>query len=380
MNTSIITQNKDLKTPYYAYDIALLRQNLAVCKEAANRYNYHVHYAIKANHQPRILQEISGMGFGADCVSGGEVKQAFENGFAAENIVFAGVGKSDEEIEYALSIDISEFNVESFAELEVIAAIAKRMGKTAHVALRLNPNVSVNTHKYITTGLSENKFGINTEEVPAILKWVKEVPQITIVGLHFHIGSQITDLEGFKNLCIRTNEFNQWFLDHGFDLPKLNMGGGLGVHYQAPDEKALSDFDNYFEVFKRFLEPRNNQQVCFELGRSMVASCGSLISKVLYVKKGQEKQFLILDAGMTELLRPALYQAYHQIDNLSSTEGEEKYDVVGPVCETSDSFGKNVSLPISKRGDLIALRTAGAYGEVMASNYNLRSLNPPLFF
>ena len=198
MNTSIITQNKDLKTPYYAYDIALLRQNLAVCKEAAGRYNYHVHYAIKANHQPRILQEISGMGFGADCVSGGEVKQAFENGFAAENIVFAGVGKSDEEIEYALSIDISEFNVESFAELEVIADIAKRMGKTAHVALRLNPNVSVNTHKYITTGLSENKFGINTEEVPVILKWVKDVPQIKIVGLHFHIGSQITDLEGFK--------------------------------------------------------------------------------------------------------------------------------------------------------------------------------------
>lgn len=359
-------------TPLYVYDLELLRQTLQHASQEAARYNFQVHYALKANTNSPILDEMRQVGFGADCVSGNEVKCAIENGFAADHVVFAGVGKSDTEMNYALDQDIFCFNCESKHELEVLNELAAARGKTARIALRINPNVNANTHKYITTGLEENKFGINAWELPDVLALLKTLPNISLIGLHFHIGSQITDLSAFRNLCTRVNEFQDWFASQQVQLEHINVGGGLGVDYYTPDEQPIPDFAAYFGLFNQFLDLRHGQQVHFELGRALVAQCGTLVSRVLYIKKGVSTNFAILDAGMTELIRPALYQSYHKIENLSSQKPEDRYDVVGPICESSDCFGKAVLLPETNRGDLIAIRTAGAYGEVMASGYNLR--------
>jgi len=359
-------------TPFYVYDLNLLRETLQSAATEAAKYNYHVHYALKANANAPILAQMLNAGFGADCVSGNEVKRAIESGFKPENVVFAGVGKSDAEINYALDQDIFCFNCESKHELEILNELAEAKGKKARIALRINPNVNANTHKYITTGLEENKFGINAWELESVLELLQQLQSIELIGIHFHIGSQITDLTVFKNLCTRVNEFQEWFVAHNITLEHINVGGGLGVDYYNPDANLIPDFAAYFGLFSQFLEVRPGQQVHFELGRSLVAQCGTLISKVLYIKKGITTNFAILDAGMTELIRPALYQSYHQIENLTSDKPEEKYDVVGPICESSDCFRKAVTLPETNRGDLIAIRTAGAYGEVMASGYNLR--------
>lgn len=361
------------ETPFYFYDTALLQDTLDICKKEADRYGYHVHYALKANTSDYLLKIIRDKGLGADCVSGNEVRKAVETGFDKKDIVFAGVGKSDKEIRYALSQDIFSFNCEGLQELEVLNDLAGSMQTKARIALRINPNVSANTHHYITTGLEENKFGINPWEFDQVLSLLKRLPNVELTGLHFHIGSQINDLEAFKNLCIRVNEFSRWFEDRQYILPHLNVGGGLGVNYQHPHSEPIPDFASYFKVFSTFLEPKPHQKIHFELGRSLIAQCGVLISKVLFIKTGIQKNFCILDAGMTELIRPALYQAYHKIENLSSlSESKLKYDVVGPVCESSDCFGKAITLPETKRGDLIGIYTAGAYGEVMSSYYNLR--------
>lgn len=359
-------------TPFYVYNIDLLRQTLQSASAEAAKYNYHVHYALKANANAPILAEMLQAGFGADCVSGNEVKCAIENGFKPEHVVFAGVGKSDEEINYALEQDIFCFNCESSHELEVLNELAAAKGTKARIAVRINPNVNANTHKYITTGLEENKFGINAWELESVLDLLKTLENIELIGIHFHIGSQITDLNVFKNLCTRVNEFQEWFVARNITLQHINVGGGLGVDYYHPDTNLIPDFAAYFGLFNQFLELRPGQQVHFELGRALVAQCGTLISKVLYIKKGISTNFAILDAGMTELIRPALYQSYHKIENLTSNKQEERYDVVGPICESSDCFGKAVMLPETNRGDLVAIRTAGAYGEVMASGYNLR--------
>src|SRR5690606_21959395 len=324
-----------------------------------------------------LLDRIRDVGFGADCVSGYEVRKAIEIGFDPGKIVFAGVGKADKEITYALSNDIFAFNVESIQELEVIDAFAAALGKKPRVALRINPNVDAHTHQYITTGLDENKFGIAHWELTEAIETLRRCQHIELVGIHFHVGSQITDLNVFKSLCVKANELNNWFDERGFRLKVLNVGGGLGVDYYEPDARPIPDFQAYFSVFDEFLERKPGQEVHFELGRALVSQCGSLLSRVLYVKNGIKKNFAIIDAGMTELLRPALYQAYHRIENLTAntetTRGDAiHYDVVGPICESSDCFGKEVLLPQTNRGDLIAIRTAGAYGEVMASRYNLR--------
>jgi diaminopimelate decarboxylase len=373
-------QNIEKKqTPFYVYDMALLKKTLEAIKQHAPE-NYHIHYALKANSNPKILELIRSYGFGADCVSGNEVKRSVECGFKPEDIVFAGVGKSDTEINYALDQNIFCFNVESTAELSVINDLAGAKGKKASVALRINPNVDAHTHKYITTGLEENKFGINPYEFETVLSLIKTLDNIELIGLHFHIGSQITSLTPFKNLCLRVNEINQWFIEKGYLLPNINLGGGLGINYSEPDLEPVVDFKSYFEVFKQFLEIKPTQKVHFELGRAIVAQCGTLISKVLYIKNGINTNFAILDAGMTELIRPALYQAYHKIENISSnSEKQLKYDVVGPICESSDCFGKAVMLPETSRGNLIAIRSAGAYGEVMSSAYNLREQQEPLY-
>ncbi|MDX2174450.1 MAG: diaminopimelate decarboxylase [Bacteroidota bacterium] len=379
---------KTIETPFYYYDTALLQKTIDAIKKAAPSH-YHIHYALKANAHPEILKVIKVANFGADCVSGNEVKRAVECGFSTNEIVFAGVGKSDKEINYALENNIFCFNVESIHELQIINELAKAKNKTASVALRINPNVDAYTHKYITTGLEENKFGINPYEFDVVLTELKNLSNINLIGLHFHIGSQIQDLTPFKNLCLRVNEINKWFIQKGYVLPHINLGGGLGINYKEPDTQAIVDFESYFNVFKQFLELLPQQHIHFELGRCIVAQCGSLISQVLYIKNGINTNFAILDAGMTELIRPALYQAYHKIENISanilnaepveastsnlkSQSSNFKYDIVGPICESSDCFGKAVNLPETKRGDIIAIRSAGAYGEVMSSRYNLR--------
>lgn len=366
------------ETPVYYYDLSLLQQTLETAKRAADVHSFHVHYALKANFNERILKLIRDAGIGADCVSGNEVRKAIEIGFHPSDIVFAGVGKSDKEIRDALSHDIFAFNVESIQELKVINMLAAAQGVKARVALRINPNVDAQTHHYITTGLDENKFGIAHWQLGDAVETLNQSEHLELIGIHFHIGSQITDLNVFKSLCVKVNELNNWFDERGFRLRVLNVGGGLGVDYHEPDAHPIPDFSAYFSVFADFLERKPGQEVHFELGRALVSQCGSLISRVLYVKHGLKKNFLILDAGMTELMRPALYQAYHQIEKLDTGEGTghdaelQRYDVVGPICESSDCFGKEVLLPSCERGDLIAIRTAGAYGEVMASRYNLR--------
>lgn len=361
------------ETPFYYYDTTLLQATLDVIKKSVPG-NWHIHYALKANAHPALLQIIKDNGFGADCVSGNEVKRAVECGFKNNQIVFAGVGKSDKEINYALDQSIFCFNVESIQELQVLNGLAKHKNTKAKIALRINPNVDAHTHKYITTGLEENKFGINPHEFESVLNEIRISEHLEFTGLHFHIGSQITDLSVFKNLCLRVNEINKWFVQKGFVPQHINLGGGLGINYQQPDENAIVDFESYFKVFNQFLELLPQQQIHFELGRAIIAQCGSLISRVLYIKNGLNTNFAILDAGMTELMRPALYQAYHKIENISklTASTHKKYDVVGPICESSDCFGKAIQLPETMRGDLIAIRSAGAYGEVMSSRYNLR--------
>lgn len=371
---NLTRQLEGVETPFYYYDLDLLKRTLETVKAAAEKRNFHIHYAYKANYNERILHWINAYGFGADCVSGNEVKKAIEIGVHPDKIAFAGVGKTDKEIRYALQHKIFSFNVESPEELLVIGELAMQEQRAARIALRINPNVDAQTHHYITTGLDENKFGIMPGDLPECIAVAKANPYLELHGIHFHIGSQILEMNVFKSLCIKVNEWNRWFEEHGIYLRTLNVGGGLGVDYKQPDEFPLPDFDAYFSVFEQFLEKRPNQEVHFEIGRAIVAQCGTLISKALYIKKGIKKHFVILDAGMTELMRPALYQAYHAIENISAKTGAVQlhYDIVGPICESSDSFGKEVLLPEVHRGDLLAIRTAGAYGEVMSSRYNLR--------
>src|SRR6201994_961903 len=328
-NTNTIQRFKDLETPFYYYDLGLLRQTLEACKNASDKYGFHVHYAMKANFNPKVLETIRSYGFGADCVSGNEVTTAIESGFDKSQVVFAGVGKSDKEINTALDADIFCFNVESIQELFIINGLAKAKNKTAKVAIRINPNVDAHTHHFITTGLDENKFGINSWQLNDVAETLRKCANLQFVGIHFHIGSQITDMEVYKSLCIRINEMQDWFEDHGFQVKVLNTGGGLGVDYHHPDTNNIPDFEGYFKVFKDFLKVKPGQEVHFELGRAMVAQSASLISRVLYVKMGQKKNFLILDAGMTELIRPMLYQAYMKIENLSRKPevGSQKSDI-----------------------------------------------------
>ena len=370
-----IEKFKELQTPFYYYDADLLRETLKVLTaEAGKHKNFVVHYAVKANANPKVLNIIHNAGLGADCVSGGEINAALKAGFPASGIVYAGVGKSDREIELGLSKGIFCFNVESEAELEVIQEIAARMDKTAQVALRINPNIGAHTHANITTGLAENKFGIAMEDMERIIERAQEMSHIQLIGLHFHIGSQILDMGDFEALCNRINELQDQLERCHIQLPNINVGGGLGIDYQHPNRVSIPNFKAYFDTYAKRLKLRPGQKLHFELGRAVVAQCGSLITRTLYVKQGVAKQFAIVDAGMTELIRPALYQAYHKIENISSEEPVRPYDVVGPICESSDVFGKQIDLNATRRGDLIALRSAGAYGEIMASQYNCRPL------
>lgn len=363
-------------TPFYAYDMGVLQATLDAVRSAAHEEFFKVEYAIKANHNPLLLNVISAAGLGADCVSGGEILQALECGFAPNSITYAGVGKSDEEIRIGIEKGIGCFNVESFEEMEVIASIAAEMGKVAPVALRINPDIDAHTHSYITTGLAENKFGIAKELLDAAVDKALSCSSLHLKGLHFHIGSQVLDFKPYGILCERINALQDHLEARGVSLETINVGGGLGIDYDCPDEHPVPDFDAFFEELRTNIKLRPGQHLHCELGRSIVAQCGSLITRVLYVKEGIGKKFVIVDAGMTDLIRPALYGAHHVIQNISaSAEGtEESYDVVGPVCESSDVFAKDEKLPLTHRGDLLALRSAGAYGEAMASTYNCRKM------
>lgn len=370
-----IEKFKDITTPFYYYDTELLRKTLhEINYEAGKHQGFCVHYAVKANANPNILRTISMAGLGADCVSGGEVKAAIEAGFPANKIVYAGVGKSDWEINLGLDNDIFCFNVESLAELEVINELAGKRNKTARIALRINPNVGAHTHANITTGLAENKFGIAMGEMENVLEQAGKMDRIKFIGLHFHIGSQILDMGDFEALCNRINELQKQLERNHITIQNINVGGGLGIDYNNPNRVAIPDFRNYFDTYARHLKLRHGQSLHFELGRSVVAQCGSLITRVLYVKQGYAKQFAIVDAGMTDLIRPALYQAFHKIENITSEEPNETYDVVGPICESSDVFVKAFDMNRTRRGDILAIRSAGAYGEIMASQYNCRTL------
>jgi len=363
---------KSQKTPFYYYDLGLLRRTLLEIKTHGLSKGYHVHFAIKANFNLPILGLIREYGLGIDCVSGNEIKRATEAGFTGDQLAFAGVGKTDEEIQIGLDHNIFSFNCESLQELEILHGLAKKSEKTANVSIRLNPNVEAKTHRYITTGLNENKFGISADKLPNLFDMLPGLENINLTGIHFHIGSQITDLQPFRDLCNRVNEMQDMFEKNGIRLDHINVGGGYGIDYEFPDKNPIPDFKSFFKVFDRNLELREGQQVHFELGRSIVGQCGSLVSKVLFVKEGVTTNFSVIDAGMTELIRPALYQANHRVDVLTSYKPNKTYDVVGPICETSDTFQKGIQLPEMERGDLVAIRSAGAYGEVMSSVFNLR--------
>lgn len=379
MTTFPVDEFRHNTTPFYYYDLALLRSTLRAIKDCVNDSRYKVHYAVKANSNPIILKEIAAAGFGADCVSGGEIQAALYAGFSSGGVVYAGVGKSDEEIMLGLNRNIGCFNVESVEELEIIDQIAARRGKIAKVALRVNPDIDAHTHEYITTGLAENKFGIALQALDKAVDAAATLSNVELVGLHFHIGSQITITEPYRLLCERINELVAKYGAQGIRFKSINVGGGLGIDYESPDQNPIPDFKAYFDVFAKHLKLAPDQELHFELGRSVVGQCGSLITKVLYVKRGLSKRFAIVDAGFTDLIRPALYGAHHVIQNLTSEGDEETYDVVGPICESSDCFGKDEKLPLTSRGDLLALRSAGAYGETMASQYNCRRLPSVVF-
>lgn len=366
---------QDIQTPFYYYDTELLRETLrAINNEAQKHEGFCVHYAVKANANPKILRIIREAGLGADCVSGGEIDASVKAGFPSSKIVFAGVGKSDWEINLGLDNDIFCFNVESIPELEVINELAAAKDKVARVAFRLNPNVGAHTHANITTGLAENKFGIDMRDMLKVIEEARSMSNVKVVGLHFHIGSQILDMSDFEALCNRVNDLQLELERHQIVLDHINVGGGLGIDYQHPNRVSIPDFKAYFDTYAKKLKLRPGQTLHFELGRAVVAQCGSLITRTLYIKEGFVKKFAIVDAGFTDLIRPALYQAYHKIENISSNEEPDTYDVVGPICESTDVFAKQIDLNRTHRGDLLAIRSAGAYGEIMASQYNCRRL------
>ncbi|MCR5003761.1 MAG: diaminopimelate decarboxylase [Bacteroidales bacterium] len=372
-----------VRTPFYYYDMDLLEKTLDTVKSLSEKYGISVHYAVKANNEKKILRKIASYGFGADCVSGNEVLLCAENGFAGNKIMFAGVGKTDKEIYDALKTGIYAFNVESVPEMKVIDRMAGHLGVKANIQFRINPNIDAHTHKYITTGLEENKFGIPHFGFADTVSALKDCRNLNFLGIQFHVGSQITDVENvYALVCRRMNEIVAEFEAMGVEVRSIDLGGGLGIDYGNPDEGEVADFATWMRVISENIRRREGQEIHVEPGRSLVAQCGSLMTKVLYVKNGEKKNFAIVDAGMNDLIRPALYQAYHRIDNLCADEegrSAAKYDVVGPVCESSDVFGEDRELGLTGRGDLLAIRSAGAYGAVMASRYNAKEFAQAVF-
>ena len=373
-------------TPFYYYDIDLFRRTVEKVASLSSSTGIHVHYSLKANSDRRLNEIISSKGLGADCVSGDEIDFAVSCGYDPKKIFFAGVAKSDKEICQAFQVGIGAFVVESLEEIEIVSDIARRLGRKAPMSLRINPNIDPHTHHYITTGLYEDKFGISDRSFDEAVAMVKDNPFIDFYGLQFHIGSQILEVEDVVKLeCEKVNDIVARFESTGLVVRNIDLGGGLGIDYDDPDGHPIPDFETWFRTIDENLRRRPDQNLHVEPGRSLVAQSGSLITEVLYVKKGENRRFLMVDAGMNDLIRPALYGAYHKIENLTAhyQDGDGRgcrvYDVVGPVCESSDCFGKERALAKSWRGDRIAIRSAGAYGQVMASRYNMRPFAPSVY-
>ena len=298
-----------LRTPFYYYDMELLHQTLQTIQAEASRHEgFVVHYAVKANANPKLLRVIRQAGLGADCVSGGEIEASVRAGFPSSKIVYAGVGKSDWEINLGLDKSIFCFNVESVAELEVINELATKRDRIAPICFRINPDVGAHTHAKITTGLAENKFGIAMRDMGAAIEEAAQMKNVKFMGLHFHIGSQILDMGDFAALCNRINDLQNELEKRHIKLEHINVGGGLGIDYQHPNRVPIPDFKAFFDTYARHLKLRPGQKLHFELGRAVVAQMGSLITRTLYIKQGTAKQFAIVDARMTDLIRPALYQ------------------------------------------------------------------------
>ena len=371
----VASQLRELETPFYLYDINLLRQTLDSVVSESKKYNYKVHYAIKANYDDYLLSIIREYGLGIDCASGNEVRKAIELGFDPKTIVYAGVGKRDKEIRYAIEQNILALNCESIEELQVIDAIAAEMGRRVDVGLRVNPDIDPKTNHCIDTGQADSKFGIAYDEILDNTELIKSLKNINIIGLHLHIGSQIRELHVFENMCNKVNAIVEKLKSHGFSFRMVDVGGGLGINYDVPENEPIPNFASLFAIVHEYLNV-GDHEVHFEFGRSIVGECGELITRVLFNKTtATGRRLLIVDASMTELIRPMLYSAYHNIENITSQdESRTKYTVVGTACESTDVFDENVSLRKTQRGDLLSIKSAGAYGRSMASQYNLHDL------
>ena len=375
LSRQIASKLRGYETPFYLYDMALLRQTLESVVYESKRYGYHLHYAIKANYDDRLLSVIREYGLGIDCASGNELRKAIESGFDPKTIVYAGVGKRDKELRYAIEQEILAINVESLEELYLLDRLSGEMGKVTEVALRINPDIDPKTNHCIDTGQADSKFGISYEEILENAEELKKLNNLKLIGIHLHIGSQIRELHVFENMCNKVNVIVENMERLGFNFRFVDVGGGLGVNYDVPENEPIPNFASLFSIIHNHLSV-GDREVHFEFGRAIVAECGELITSVLFNKTtATGRRLVIVDASMTELIRPALYGSYHNIENITSdSELTSKYTIVGTACESTDVFQENVSLKKTKRGDLIAIKSAGAYGMSMASRYNLHDL------
>ena len=376
LSRQIAQKLRGYETPFYLYDTALLRQTLESVVYESKKYGYKVHYAIKANYDDHLLAIIREYGLGIDCASGNELRKAVEAGFDPKGIVYAGVGKRDKELRYAIGAGDHGDQL----RIDRGAGTGRRglpgeAGEKTDVALRINPDIDPKTNHCIDTGQADSKFGISYEEVLEHAKEIKSLKNIRIVGIHLHIGSQIRELHVFENMCNKVNVIVENLEKLGFSFRFVDVGGGLGVNYDVPENEPIPNFASLFSIVHNHLAV-GDREVHFEFGRSIVAECGELITTVLFNKTtATGRKLVIVDASMTELIRPALYGSYHNIENITSEdEAREKYTIVGTACESTDVFDENVTLRKTRRGDLLTLKSAGAYGMSMASRYNLHDL------
>lgn len=381
---NINTIAHDMPTPFYLYSKNGLTENYNKIEAAFSGIPHTICYALKANSNLHLLRLLAASGCGADVVSGGELFLALKAGFPPEKIVYASVGKTDAEIQYAIETGINAFNVESGQELEAIHRLAQKAGKPANIAIRVNPDIDVHGHPYISTGKALNKFGVDIEYAYQLYETIRQTPLLNPVGVHCHIGSMIFDMEFFKASAEKLRDFVEVLKSKGIELEHIDIGGGLGVQYQNPIARTVDGADieetpspdpaDLAASILPVLKPLGCELFC-EPGRSMVANIGILVTRVLFVKETKGKKFIIVDAGMNHLIRPCLYGAYHEIIPLVARKGKfETADVVGPICESSDFLALDRPMPPVERGDLLAVMTAGAYGYSLASNYNAHPL------
>ena len=364
-------------TPFYCYSTSTIERHYNAFKHALKGVSATILYAVKANSNIAVIKTLANMGAGADVVSSGELLRCLKAGIPAEKIVFSGVGKTKEELAKALSANILQINVESESELNTLNEIARTMEKKARIGIRINPDVDANTHSKITTGRLEDKFGIEWSRVNKIFSDIKNLEHIEVVGLAMHIGSQLTNLQPFKDAFIRLRELVLSLNSNGHIIKRLDLGGGLGIPYDKSKTPSPLKYGKLVEdVFGEL-----DCDLLFEPGRIIVGNAGILVTSVIHVKKGSTKDFVIIDAAMNDLIRPSLYEAKHSIITVKEPSPKAKFDVVdvvGPVCETGDKFGTDIELPKINSGDLLIIRSAGAYGAVMASTYNSRPLIPEI--